>query len=96
MRIIETTAHIGPDGMLRVEVPVDDRDKDVRVAVVVESMAGQFPARQGNLDKWAEFRARLEAHGLRVPPPWIDNPGEISPIALPGPSASEALISDRR
>ena len=37
MRVIETTAYVGNDGMLRLEVPLDQRNQDVRIALVVES-----------------------------------------------------------
>ena len=96
MRVIETTAHVGPDGMLRLEVPLDERNQDVRVAVVVESAPTRSSQPERSDDKWAAVRSQLEAAGFRVPPPGCTNSGPVNPIDLPGPSASEMLISDRR
>lgn len=61
MRVFETTAHIGDDGMLRLEVPLEQRNQDVRVAVVVESAQ---PAAAGGATAavpiWEQFQAILE------------------------------------
>jgi hypothetical protein len=94
MRVIETTAHVGPDGMLRLEVPLEQRSQDVRVAVVVEWTPTQQP--NPTDDRWASVRTRLAGTGIRVPPPGVDNCGPVDPVDLPGPSASEILINDRR
>ncbi len=94
MKVIETTAHVGSDGMLRLEVPLQRRDQDVHVAVVVESPATPPPASAA--DRWAPLRTSLEAAGIRVPAPGVDNAGPVEPVSLPGPSASEMLIRDRR
>jgi hypothetical protein len=94
MRIIETTAHVGPDGMLRLQVPVEQPNRDVQVALVIESPPTPTPTPVA--DRWAAVRARLEAGGIHVPPPGLDNPGSVEPESLPGPSASEILIRDRR
>jgi hypothetical protein len=94
MRVIETTAHVGSDGMLRLEVPLEQRDGDVQVAVVVESSPALPPTSAA--DKWAPIRSHLEAAGMRVPPPGLGNAGPIEPVSLPGPPASELLIRDRR
>jgi hypothetical protein len=96
MRVIETTAHIGDDGMLRLEMPLEQRNEDVRIAVVVESAPLRSPKPEAIVDKWAAIRAQAGASSLRVPPPGVDNPGPVEPVTLPGPSASEMLISDRR
>ena len=93
MQIIEATAHVGGDGILRLEVPVAQRDRDVQVALVVESPPA--PAAPG-VDKWAAVRARLEAGGIHVPPPGSGRLEPFELIALPGPTASEILIRDRR
>jgi hypothetical protein len=92
MKIIETKAHVDADGMLRLEFAVEQRNQDVQVALIIESPAAPAPA----TDKWAATRAQLEAGGLRVPPPGLDNPGPVEPESLPGMSASEILIRDRR
>ena len=94
MRIIETTAHVGSDGMLRVEVPIEQRDRDVNVALIIESPSAAVP--KASIDKWASVRNRLEIGGLRVPLPGLDNPGPVEPESLPGVSASQVLIRDRR
>jgi hypothetical protein len=78
--------------MLRLAVPIDERDRDVRVALVVDTLASA-PA---SADKWAAVREKLEAAGIRVPPPGADYADEVEPEVLPGPSASEILIRDRR
>ena len=96
MRVIETTAHVGDDGMLRLEMPLEQRNQDVRVAIVVESAPYQSPASSPMADKWATVRERADAAGLRVPPSGMDNPGPVEPVTLPGPSASQMLINDRR
>ena len=96
MQVIETTAHVGEDGMLRLEMPLEQHNQDVRVAVVVESTPPRLPASVSTEDKWSAVRGKLGATGLRVPPPGVDNPGPVEPITLPGPSASQMLINDRR
>lgn len=97
MTAIQTTVHVGPDGMLRLEVPVEQRNRDVAVTVLVdEAMAGQGAAAQRGHDSWSSSRQQLEAAGVRVPAPGVSNPGPVTPIDLPGPSASEILIRDRR
>jgi hypothetical protein len=92
MKIIETRARVGSDGMLRLEVPVERCNQDVQVALIIESPSATPP----ELDRWAPVRGRLEAAGIRVPPPGLENPGPVEPESLPGPSASEILIRDRR
>jgi hypothetical protein len=94
MRVIETTAHVGSDGVLRLAVPVAQRDRDVHVALVVDSAGPAASASPA--DTWASVRPALEIAGIRVPPPGVDNPGAVKPLSLPGPSASEMLIRDRR
>ena len=96
MRIIETTAHVGADGMLRLEVPLEQRNQNVRVAVVVESTPEQKPKPDQINDRWASLRGQLEGTGIRIPLPGIDNPGPVEAVVLPGASASEMLINCRR
>ena len=96
MRVIETTAHVGSDGMLRLEVPVEERERDVRVTVVMESPQPGLPNQASPVDRWASCRTKLESAGIRVPPPGVDNSGPVKAVVLPAPSASQVLISDRR
>ena len=96
MRVIETTAHIGNDGMLRLEMPLDQPNQDVRVAVVVESAPPFASAPEAIADKWVSIRGQAGVSGLRVPPPGLDNPGPVEPVTLPGLSASQMLINDCR
>ena len=96
MQVIETTAHVGEDGMLRLEMPLEQRNQDVRVAVVVESTPPRLSASAATSDKWSSVRGQPGAAGLRVPPPGVDNPGPVEPVALPGPAASQMLVNDRR
>ena len=73
MQVIETTAHVGSDGMLRIEVAMNERrDQDVRVAVVIDSSPRQpvaLPQTGSSLaDPWLAYRAKLESAGVAVPP----------------------------
>jgi hypothetical protein len=95
MVTVETSAHVGPDGILRVETPVGLRDQDVRVVLVVQeepsgTSAGARPAAGNSLEE------RLKAAGLYSGPkgPW--NPVPYEPPELPGPPISETLVNDRR
>ena len=94
MQVIETTAHVGPDGMLRLEVPTDQKNQDVQIALVVEPVRPQMEGSTG--DRWAPIRERLVAAGLSVPPPGLQNAGRVEPVELQGPTASEILVGDRR
>lgn len=96
MQVIETTALVGSHGMLRLEVPLEQRDQDVRVAVVVESARAPSAAAETSGDAWSAIRGRLEAAGIRVPPPGVNNTGPVTAIELPGLSASQMFINDRR
>ncbi len=96
MQVIQTIAHVGPDGMLHLAVPVEGKDQDVRVRVEVEAAVGSEADSDCSIDPWAQSRVRLEAAGLRVPPPGIVNLGPVEPIGLAGITASELLIHDRR
>jgi hypothetical protein len=82
--------------MLRLEVPVEQRDQDVHIAVVVESAGTTSSEAELVGDMWAPIRSQLESAGMRVPPPGCKNAGLVSPIELPGPAASAMLVSDRR
>jgi hypothetical protein len=83
--------------MLRLELPVKERDRDVAVVVVVNDVPSDDRGPLAALDDaWSDCRQKLEAAGLRVPAPGLTNPGPVNPIDLPGPPASELLIRDRR
>ncbi len=95
MRVIETNARVGADGMLRLVLPMDCPNEDVRVAVVVESAV----ANQGLLnvdDPWAGSRAKLEASGIRVPPPGAWTERKVPILKVDGPPVSQTLVEDRR
>jgi hypothetical protein len=94
MRVIQTTAHVGSDGMLRLQVPTEQRNQDVHVALVVETLT-PVPVEKA-ADRWEAVREQMIAAGLRVPAPGVRNPGPVQPIELSGPTASEILVSDRR
>ena len=96
MRVIETTAHVGNDGLLRLEVPLDERNQDVRVTVVVESPLPSAKEADSIADPWAPYRAKLEASGVQVPPPGAWHPRHGDPLRFDGPSVSETLVKDRR
>ncbi|MFB3891070.1 MAG: hypothetical protein ACE15C_03495 [Phycisphaerae bacterium] len=100
MVTIEKTAHVSSDGILRVEVPVPERDKDIRFVLVVDTQVAAPVATEAE-DHWKELREKLArnpgaAVGITLPPPgpWRYEP--FDPIDLPGPTASEILIRDRR
>lgn len=82
--------------MLRLVVPLEQRSQDVRVALVVESTPERRPKPDQIDDPWASVRDGLTGTGIRVPAPGVNNCGPVEPVVLPGPSASEMLINDRR
>lgn len=96
MTAIERTVYVGPDGMLRLEIPVKERNRDVAVVVVVHDEPAANRASDAREDSWAACRQKLEGAGMRVPPPGVTNAGPVVPVDLPGPPASEILIRDRR
>ncbi len=96
MQVIETTAHVSPDGMLRLELQAGQPNQEVQVAVVVEPIPPQAPNSPQPDDRWASVREKFVAAGFRVPAPGLNNIAPIRPIELPGISASELLIGDRR
>jgi hypothetical protein len=96
MRVIETIARVGPDGMLRLELPVGQPNQDLQVALVVEPMQPRAPAAESLDDRWASVRGRLTAAGFSVPPPGLNPGAPAEPLELPGMSASEMLVRDRR
>jgi hypothetical protein len=57
MHTIQTTSHVGPDGMLKLSVPVGIVDADVQVTVVVEPMASAQPLSGADREEWRQFVA---------------------------------------
>ena len=51
MKTIEIASHVGEDGILRLEVPVDVRNQDLDVLVVVNPVSRQAPGITGR-DLW--------------------------------------------
>ncbi len=101
MRVIETTAHIGEDGMLRLEVPFSQRNFDVRVAVVVESPklsaeSVSIDSRSSANDPWGPFRDQFKAAGLSAPAPDSWTGRGVAPLQFDGSSVAETLVEDRR
>jgi hypothetical protein len=65
MQTIRKSAHVGPDGILRVEAPVEHRDTDVQVVLIVEPASS---AGGGDGDWWQRLqtaRAELQRRGHR-------------------------------
>lgn len=96
MRVIETTAHVGSHGMLRSELPLEQYNQDVRLAVVVEAIVPLSNVVENPNDRWALVRDRMTASGFHIPPAGLENAGAVAPLELPGISASEMLVSERR
>jgi len=102
MQVIETTAHVGSDGMLRIAVAMNERrDQDVRVAVVVDSSPRQsdfVPDDKSSpvADPWAAYSAKLEAAGVAVPPvdSWSTRTTEV--LRFDGIPVAQSLVEDRR
>lgn len=105
LETIETTAHVGPDGILKLEVPVTQRDQNVNVTLVVqpEVPPGGSAALRPTLEhlrRHGELRAKLRAIGaedkIRLAPPGPRHDLALEPVELSGPAASQLLIEDRR
>ena len=95
MLTVETSAHVGPDGMLRVETLVGIRDQDVRVVLVVQE---EPPEKAGGskADAGKSVTERLKAAGIVSPSAGAWNPVPYEPLEIPGPPLSETLVQDRR
>lgn len=65
MRAFKLQSHVGADGVLRLEVPVDEKDSDLEVVVVVQPSghAGTWP--DGFFD---ETFGAFKDHPLERPP----------------------------
>jgi hypothetical protein len=97
MQTIETTAHVGPDGILRVEAPVAVKDKDVSVVITLrlaKRTTGRNERKKEASVKRKNAKREPALGDLRSWPRW--KPSPYVPLALPGPSASDMLVSDRR
>jgi hypothetical protein len=93
MDTIETIAPIGPDGVLRLEVPVSEKNRDVDVTVVVRPLDTSLPQKGGS----AGLRGGNGA-SIRLPSPGAWNQETVVPLDLgtSGLSAAEMLVRDRR
>lgn len=102
MATIETTANVGPDGVLRLEMPIGRAGQTVKVVLeVLPQLPAPIPPAQltpvAEDDPWRDYRATpVEAEGIALPPPGRRKYRPVVPVDLPGPSASEILIRDRR
>jgi hypothetical protein len=100
MRALETSAHVGSDGILKLELPVGEADRDVQVVVVIEAQRGTEtnPASQERASSNRAASVRKEVPGVRFPDAGSWNLCPVEPLRLqkPGPSASEMLVNDRR
>ena len=67
MKTIELTSHVGGDGILRLEVPVDVRNQDLDVLVVVSPVSQQARVRTGS-DHWPPGFFELTAGAFRDEP----------------------------
>jgi hypothetical protein len=97
MTAIQRTIHVGEDGILRLELPVDQKNRDLKVVVVVETSApDESRSAPHTHDPWAIYRARLEAAGFRVPTPgsWAER--QAAPLEVQGAAVSQTLVEDRR
>jgi hypothetical protein len=96
MTAIQTTVHVGSDGMLRLAVPIQERDRDLTVTVTFDpTNRVSVPAANGGSDLTAE-RQRLVAAGIRVPTSRASTVRMMPPLDLAGRPVAETLIEDRR
>lgn len=103
MVAIETSGHVDKDGMLRLEVPVPQRDRDVQVVVVVQTEVPPVAQTEAPLaseakdDPWAEWRKKKLPPWLKLPEPGSRHSTPPEPFdAGDGLSASDMLVEDRR
>jgi hypothetical protein len=111
MTTIETTAHVGSDGVLRLEVPTGQADQDVDVVLVIHRQQ-PAPAVEGlpelgtaveplppdPNDPWRDLRKKLAGvKGITIPAPGSWNLDRPEPLFIDdGRSASDMLVEDRR
>lgn len=97
MTALHATIHVGPDGIVRLEFPVEQRNRDVTVTVTVANAEyAPQPAADVAADPWAPYRERLSAAGMSVPPPGSWTIRKAPPLRLPGTPVSQTLVEDRR
>lgn len=100
MVTLKATAHVGPDGLLRLELPFPQTDLDVKVTLMVEEQAASMPPE--TKDRWKKHRDAAARDperwaGIRIPAPGSWNREQPEPILIEGDvSVSEQLIRDRR
>lgn len=90
MRVYETTTHVGNDGRLRLDLPVDEKGQDVHVAVVVEAQP------KAGSSSVMDQHARLRSTGISVPEPGSWSRRKRARLAVTGPLVSQTLVEDRR
>ena len=92
MTTIQTHAYVGTDGVLTLRLPVNQREQQVQVVVVVQSEAAEDVVPVG----WdRELLDRLSAAGARLPRK-VDWSHSIPPVHTVGLPASQTLVDDRR
>lgn len=92
MRTIQTHSYVGSDGVLTLRLPVEQRDQQVQVVVVVQPETGENAALLG----WdSEMSERLLAAGARLPRN-VDWSHSVPPLQTAGIPASQTLVDDRR
>jgi hypothetical protein len=96
MLTVETTTHIGSDGILRLETPVAIKDHDVRVVLVVQEEPPATSAEKKPGEVRTSVAERLKAAGIISPPKGAWNAVPYEPPDIPGPPISETLVNDRR
>jgi hypothetical protein len=82
MHTLETTAHTGSDGVLRLEVPTGRPNQTMEVVVIAHVLGEE------------EQESRLLKQGIRPPTRWNDREG--LPLQLGDPPVSETVVEDRR
>jgi hypothetical protein len=87
--------------MLRLEVPIEQRDQDVRVAVVVESAQPQaaLPSAvesSASIDPWGRYRDEFKSAGVDVPKAGSWSARQAEPLRYEGAPVSQTLVEDRR
>ncbi len=102
MSTIQLSAHVGSDGVLRLEVPVTERDRDVDVILVVRAQ-DEPPQREGAVpgqSGMADVASLVGENGvsIRFPPPggWSGEPVAALDGGASELSASDLLVRDRR
>jgi hypothetical protein len=93
MRVYETTTHVGSDGRLRLDMPVQEKGQDVQVAVVVEPKASDSLSAGDSLQA---DRSKLEAAGVSIPALGAWSRRKTPRLVVAGLPVSQTLLEDRR